>query len=430
MTKQFFLKYKTFFVLFISFVIVSITYSIFFKFSIVNRIPDQFNVVKYDGEWFNGIRNFGYIFAPNQMSNMAFFPFFPYLWKWTFLNGLQISFVNLIIFAASFFLLIGKTIYKTSYLMIISTLPCFIFFFLPYSEACFFLFGTLVILGYRKDSTALICLGLLGCCLTRSVSTFFIPAIIITELLAYKDSGISRKKLITNIIIYTLVCVSSIFVVILVQGLQTNKWFYYIEVQKYWKRDWLLPSVPFTTISPNKVLGIDAVALILGCTAIFFCLKWGYAYLVSEKKLARIRVTVKSSHICKSVYFSALFLSAIAIIDTCFTYDIEGSTNMQCMNRHLLCTSFALCFLNWIHKDYNPEKWDIYFIIGLLLSGIFFTGVINYIHHTIYYILFGMSFFLYKFFPKSQPALVLLFLFNVFFMVIFYQDFINGFWIG
>jgi len=428
MVKRFFLMYKALFVLLTGIVAIVILYFIFIKLGIITKVPDEVNIIKNDAVWFNEIRYLGYTFTPNQKSNMAFFPLFPYLWKWTFLDNFHIIFLNLAIFIISFLILIGKTNYKTSYLMIVSTIPCFIFFFLPYSEACFFLFGTLLILGYRRDSKALIFVGLFGCCLTRSVSIFFIPAVIITELLAYKSSGISRKKLLIDIITNILICVISIFIVVLIQWIETGKWFYYIEVQKHWKREWLIPSIPFTTISPNKVLGIDAIGLMLGCIAIFFCCKWGYSCLVSEQR--RSGLNGKNDQVCKSVYFSALFLSAIAIIDTCFTYNIEGSTNMQCMNRHLMCTSFAVCFLNWINKDYNPRSGDVYFIIAILLSGIFVTGVFNYMHHTVYYILFGLSFFLYKFFQKSQPWYFILFLFNIFFTVIFYHDFISGFWIG
>ena len=382
MAKQFFLTSKALFVLFTSIVVIVILYFIFIKLGIITEVPNEVNIIKNDGVWFNDIRYLGYTFTPNQKSNMAFFPLFPYLWKWTFLSNFQIIFVNLIIFIISFLFLIGKTNYKIPYLMIVSTIPCFIFFFLPYSEACFFLFGTLLILGYRRDSRTLVFIGLFGCCLTRSVSIFFIPAVIVTELLAYKSSSISRKKLLTNIITNTLICVISIFIVVLIQWIETGKWFYYIEVQKYWKREWLIPSIPFTTVSPNKVLGIDAIGLTLGCIAMFFCFKWGYNCVISKQRTSRSGLKEEKNHVCKSVYFSALFLSAIAIIDTCFTYNIEGSTNMQCMNRHLICTSFAVCFLNWINKDYNPGSKDVYFITAILVSGIFVTGIFNYIHHT------------------------------------------------
>ena len=362
------------------------------------------------------------------MSNMAFFPFFPYIWKWLSLDGFQISILNLVVFSISFIILMGKEKYSTAYLLIVSSLPCFIFFFLPYSESWFFLFGTMLIIGYRRESRMLQVLGLFGCCLTRSVSTFFIPAVIITEILAYKASGISRKTLITNITINISACLAGILSVVLIQGLQTGKWFYYIEVQKYWQRHWLFPSFPLTTISPNKVLGIDSVALMLGLIGIYFSVKYCFSQIKS--KITKKEPFHSSPPICKSIYFSILFLAAIAIIDTCFTYDINGKTNMQCMNRHLMCTSFALCFLNWLNNEYRNGSYDIYFIAGFLVLGIFATGIYAYGHHLIYYILFVSSFFLYRFFPAIKPVFLLLFLFNIFFLVIFYQDFLNGLWIG
>jgi hypothetical protein len=403
-------------------------YLCFFQLGITKVIPDKYNTVRYDADWFDDIRVSGYIYVKNQMSNMAFFPLFPYAWKWSGLNGLQMSFLNLIIYIIAYVLLMGKAQYKVLYLMIISSIPCFIFFFLPYSEAWFFLFGTLLIVGYRKDSRALQVIGLVGCCLTRSVSIFFLPAIIITELLAYKKSPSNKKKVLGNILINSLASLSSILIVVIVQGIQTGKWFYYIEVQKYWQRHWIIPSFPVTTISPAKVLGIDAIAMVLGIIAIFFMLKWAYFYL--KKFSVEKKKDEGHQQICKSVYFSTLFLSAIVIVDTCFTYNIDGKTNIQCMNRHLMCTAFAVCFLNWIYKHYNAKVIDGYLISFILVCGIFVTGIYSYSYHLIYYILFCSSFFLYKYFPKLELAFIVLFFFNIFFTVIFYQDFISGFWIG
>ncbi len=59
---------------------------------------------------------------------------------------------------------------------------------------------------------------LVGCCLTRSVSIFFLPAIIITELLAYKKSPGSKKKVLGNILITSGQSKVSILIVVIVQG--------------------------------------------------------------------------------------------------------------------------------------------------------------------------------------------------------------------
>jgi len=428
MIEKFYKTNKPLSVLFLTFVSVSLVYFLFFKLGIIKTVPDSNNVIKHDADWFFSIRKYGYSYVDGQMSNMAFFPFFPYFWKWSHLSSLQICFVNLFVFTISFLVLMGSGAYKVKYLMIVSSIPCFLFFFLPYSEAWFFLFGTLLIVGYRRKSRVLQIIGIFGCCLTRSVSTFFLPAIIITELLAYKRSAITRRELIINILINTLACLSSILIVVVIQGFQTGKWFYYIEVQKYWKRHWIFPSFPLTTISPNKILGIDAIAMVLGMVALYFCLKWICQWL---KQVVFKRADSNSNQeVCRSVYFSALFLSAILIIDTCFTYNIEGRTNMQCMNRHLMCTSFAVCFLNWMHKDYEAKWKEGYVIVFILIGGIFLTGIYSYYHHVIYYLIFCSSFFLYKFLPKLESVFVILFFFNIFFMVIFYQDFLNDLWVG
>lgn len=428
MIEKFYKDNKPLSILLLTFVSVLLTYYLFLNLDLVKTVPNDNNVIKYDADWFFSIRKYGYTYIEGQMSNIAFFPFFPYFWKWSHLSGWLICFANLLIFALSFLALMGAREYKAKYLMVISSIPCFIFFFLPYSESWFFLFGTSLIIGFRRKSRILQIIGIFGCCLTRSVSTFFLPAIVITELLSYKRSMMTRKEMAINILLNTLASLSSILMVVVIQGIQTGKWFYYIEVQRYWKRHWMFPSFPFTTISPNKILGIDAIAMILGVIAMYFSLKWGQQWL--KQILFKDIGSDSNQEICKSVYFSALFLSAIVIVDTCFTYNIEGRSNIQCMNRHLMCTSFALCFLNWMHKDYIAKWKDGYIIIAILIGGIFVSGIYSYYHHVIYYALFCSSFFLYKFFPKLEPVFIILFFFNVFFLVIFYHDFLNDLWVG
>jgi hypothetical protein len=428
MVRDFLNSNRVLFVLLFNIFVISLTYCLFMQLGVINITPDEFNMVQYDASWFKGIRQHGYSYTPNQMSNMAFFPLFPYLWKWSFLDGFQVSIFNLILFVFAFVLLLGKKKYSIVYLLVITSLPCFIFMFLPYSEALFFFFGTILISGYQRNSKPFRLIGLLGCCLTRSVSTFFIPAVIITELLAYRDSNMTRRQLWVNMITNIGVCLLSILVVVLIQGVQTGKWFYYIEVQQYWKRNWIFPSIPFTVISPAKVLGIDAVSLVVGIIAIYFCFKWGYQYL--QDFFPNRNDGERSSLVCKSVYFSALFIAAIAITDTCFTYNIDGRTNMQCMNRHLLCTAFAVWFIHWLMQKFKPEKLDRYFIITIFATGVFFTGVFEYSYLLVYYLVFCLSIYLTNLSNRFSVLLIFLYLFNVFFMVIFYQDFLSGFWIG
>jgi hypothetical protein len=418
---------KTFGILASLLIFVVILYHAFIKAGIISELPNQLNVLQCDAKWFNSIRLFGYTYVPNTKSNLAFFPLFPYLWKWSLLGALGISVFNLIIFMVSFSWLLGREKYALSYLFIISSLPCFIFIFLPYSEACFFLFGTALIYGYGQNSRIWQVIGLLGCCLTRSVSTVFIPAVIITEFLAYLNGGINKKTFFINAVINTTTCLVSILVVVIIQGLQTNKWFYYIEVQQFWQRHWLIPSLPLTTVSPNKVLGIDAVAFIIGIIAIYCCFKWFWR--LARKAYNNNEIALRHESTDKAVYFCALFLSAIVIIDTGFTYNINGRTNIQCLNRHLLCTPFAVYFLLWI-KNNKAGRLDRYVITGILILGFFITGVSGYYHHIIYYILFCYSFFFLSSVKRFNAPAIALVLFNLFFVVIFYHDFLNGFWIG
>ncbi|WP_345213295.1 hypothetical protein [Mucilaginibacter gynuensis] len=393
---------------------------------VLKYTPDPDIVIQYDSIWFDVIKKDGYVYHPNMMSNMAFFPLFSYLWKWTGLDGMQICYFNLLLFFLSFLFLLGKRKLSIINLLIMASFPSFAFLFLPYSESTFFIFGVLLINGYKSNSRTFQIIGLLGCCLTRSVSTIFIPAVIFTEIFSYLMQRKNVRTHIINATVNTLTCLFSILIVVFIQGYQTGKWFYYIEVQKYWKRHWLIPSLPFTTVSPVKMTGIDTISLVLGLVALCFCIKYALKYFKSQAIFKNENVV----KIPKSVYFSALYLVGILILDTCFTYNLRERTNMQCLGRHLLCTAFAVEFITWLVHDYTPTAKDLYVAVFILLLGCVVTEVYQYPQHALYFVLFYTSLLVPYLFRYTSYMRYMLYLMNVFFLIIFYHDFLSGFWIG
>jgi hypothetical protein len=405
--------------------LVLLIYLGLFKLNVLSVLPNEIGYLSWDVAFYRDIKDIGYVYATSKATNMAFFPLFPYIWKMVHLSALQMGVFNFALFACSFIWLIGKEKFKAIYLLVLISIPCFIFFYLPYSESLFFLFGTLIIKGYRNDKFNLLIIGILGCCLTRAISTVFIPMIIITELLHWKNS----KELIAFPYKRILVCCSAallaILIVISIQGIQTGKWFYYMEMAKKFNRALIFPSFPFTTISPDRVLGIDGIAWVVGFIATYFCIKWsiisfGSFFLRQDYPLSTDR----------SVYFSALFISAVFLIDTFFTNHIEDRTNLWSINRHLLCTPFAVHFINWFFKDCRKEKPDLYSLTIILLSGLFITGVYQYQLHIYFYLIFVTAIFLSKFFDKALFLLYPLYAFNLMLAIVLYHDFLSFKWAG
>jgi len=405
--------------------LTTLIYFILFKLEILSSLPDEFNYLNWDVAFYRDIKDIGYVYAGSKASNMAFFPLFPYIWKLIQSSALQIGFFNFVLFACSFSLLIDKEKFETRYLLVLISIPCFIFFYLPYSESLFFFFGTLTIKGYKNDKFSFLIIGILGCCLTRAVSTVFIPMIIITEIVNWKTSKGIIAFPYKRILLCCLTALLAILIVVAIQGIQTGKWFYYLEAAKKFDRGLILPSLPFTTIAPEKILGIDGIAWVTGLVAVYFCLKWtiiSFKYFLLKQDCPVV--------FDRAAYFSMLFVSAVFMIDTFFTNYIEGHTNLWSINRHLLCTPFAVCFINWFIKDYKKEKFDLYSLIIIFISGLFITGIYQYQFHIYFYVLFVLSIFLSKFFDKAAMLLYPLYVFNLILAVVFYNDFLSFKWVG
>lgn len=405
--------------------LTALIYFILFKLEILSFLPDEFNYLNWDVAFYKDIKEIGYVYAGSKASNMAFFPLFPYVWKLIQSSALQIGVFNFVLFACSLALLIGKEKFETRYLLALISIPCFIFFYLPYSESLFFFFGTLIIKGYKDDKFSFLMIGILGCCLTRAVSTVFIPMIIITEIMHWKNSKDTVAFPYKRLLLCCLTALLAILIVVCIQGVQTGKWFYYLEAAKNFNRGLILPSLPFTTIAPEKILGIDGIAWVTGLVAVYFCLKWT---LISFKCFLLKQDCPLVFD--RGVYFSMLFVSAVFMIDTFFTNYIDGRTNLWSINRHLLCTPFAVYFINWFVKDDKKEKFDLYSLIIIFISGIFITGIYQYQLHTYFYVLFVLSMFLSNFFAKATMLLYPLYIFNLILVVVFYHDFLSFKWVG
>jgi hypothetical protein len=408
--------------------IITLTYAIFAQLGIIITFPNESNLVSWDSVWYEEIKDWGYVYRHQQMTNMAFFPFFPMFWKISNFSAIQMSLFNMVIFTISFTLLMGTGKHKIMHLLVLSSLPCFIFFFLPYSEAFFFLFGTLLLMGYNKGSTALILIGILGCCLTRAVATVFIPLLIVTEIICWHRDSCSLTQLFKRILLYSSIAVSSILIVVLMQWVQTGKWFYYLEAISYWNRQWIIPKLPFSTISPEKVLGIDAVAWTVGVIAAYFSIKRGFAFL---QRLGIFKISQnKIQSVSRSECFSALFLSAVLVVDSFFTFNINNGGNLWSINRHLLCTPFAVYFLYWFLVKYKVKPIDFYFIIAIVALSLFVTGIFRYQYHVFFFLVFFFSLIISRFIPKLYWGLYPLYIINIILFVIFYQDFLSIRWVG
>jgi hypothetical protein len=134
LNKQFFSNYLPFFyVLFFYFVF----FSIYFLGGIDAKFTNE-NFIKWDTIWYERIMKSGYFWNPNEQSSVAFFPFFPFLWRFSHLSPIGVSVLNAFAFAGGATVFFRQFEFKTIEKFYLLSMPCLMFCFIPYTEACGF----------------------------------------------------------------------------------------------------------------------------------------------------------------------------------------------------------------------------------------------------------------------------------------------------
>jgi hypothetical protein len=284
---------------------------------------------------------------PQAESTVAFFPGFPYFWKFTGLGVYGISVVNYIItIVATYFLAKSLGIENRIVLLFLSIPSCF-FFFIPYSEALFFFTATLLLIGLKNNKIWLIILGLFLCSIFRSSANIFIPAIIIMELIG-EGNWVSKLK---RTILFMVAALSGILLTAYIQFLQTGEWWGFLQTQQHWGHFLQWPHFPFSSWS-RVAIPLDACALFIGISAmgiaIMMVFKWLFLSVLQHDK---------------AFVFSCLCLAGL----TAFAIAFKGGV-MFSLNRYLLVSPFMLVFMHGIgkHIKVNPKT---YITIGMAVLG-------------------------------------------------------------
>ncbi len=62
-----------------------VLYCFLFKIGAITAFPNKYNLVTWDAGFYHSIKNGGYQYYTDRVSNIGFFPLFPYFWKLTHL---------------------------------------------------------------------------------------------------------------------------------------------------------------------------------------------------------------------------------------------------------------------------------------------------------------------------------------------------------
>lgn len=339
----------------------------------VMQFPEEEKLMRWDAGWYASIVKNGYQYQPDGQCNLAFFPLFPFVWKWSGLSNSGISLLNFLFF------LIGMTIVATLFsfrrrdVLFFAATPSLMFCLVPYSEALFFLSVSLLLAGLDQRNRWLSSAGIILCGLTRSVSILFFASIIflaLVETIRYRDEW---KKHVQTCLMHLTACVVSVGLVAYIQWQHTGRWFYFLKVQQYWDKMWGWPRLPLTTWGGPSLIWLDGTALFIGCMAMMLC-------VVILWKATR---NDSDNFFHPAFIFSCTYLADVTLTTLLYSSGKE-QTSIYSLNRYVFATSFFVTFLAGL-KEHKKQlgvilMWGGYALV-ILLSLI--LGVLpTIIHHS------------------------------------------------
>ena len=377
-------------------------------------IKDLFNsenFINADAEHYHTIMKHGY-----KGFTVGFFPLFPLIWR-SLSTGIHgIVFINGIIFLISFYFIIkGLNIQKLIHIVFYLSIPSFIFFFLPFTEATFFLCSTLIISGLIKRKYILVYAGLFLAILTRPIFFVFIPALILTEIY-----GERSEKNYLRMLLYIAIAIMGIITVGYIQFLDTGEWFKFFSAQKLWGNELQIPKLPLSSWAGNLIVRLDGFAFLTGVMA--------GGFLIAL--ILRI-YGLKDKKVPEEVVFSVSYMAGITLYDLLY----RGGS-LHCMNRYLWATPFIIVAANyWIKQKFSFRNKQLLLIFGFLFIFWFLFGSYNHIMGILKYSLLSL-YVLLIFTLKSDIQIIRrmsLFLFivlNFIFQIFFSVRFLQGGWVG
>ena len=380
------------------------------RFSGYSTLPSENSFLHWDAMHYQTIRDHGY-----GTGMVAFFPLFPLLWKLSFAGSIGISILNGLIYITSFSWLASIFNIDQKRVLLLASTPSLIFMFLPFSEAVFFLSCTILLAGLVKKQTFMMITGILLAGLTRPVATVFIPSLL---LMYFLQKG-NLKNEIQLLLKLSGVCIAVFILLLFIQYLQTGEWFIFFKVQRNWENYLRLPEFPLSSWAGGLIVRLDALAFFAGIAAGFYIL-----YLLYRKLKSGIQETNPA------LLFSLCYLSFMALI-VLFT---RGGV-LNSLNRYIFCTAF---FIVALHELLNSKGFSGKTVLLIFLStGIFWLLFGSYVHIQTILKFMLISLYLVLLFCITAENRFLrntgyfgVITCNIFFMLMFFNRFLTGEWVG
>jgi len=343
---------------------------------------------------------------------VAFFPLFPFAWNFLGLSLIGISCLNAVIYISCIaFLGKAENMNWADYLIALA-LPSAVFYFIPYSEAFYFISCGLLLYGIRENKFHLEILGIILCCFCRPVLPVIFPAVLLFSL--YEKSTMYKA------VIRSATALAGTLSAFFIHWIYTGNFFSYFSAFNTWDYNFRFPLLPLKSGGGNMITHIDGYALLFGIISILLVI----IFLKNNNK----KNEIKSYEFFSLVYLSFFTLLILGLL--------RGGS-LTSLNRFIFCSPFFIVSLFYIEKNFIKIKSTrniLLLLMSLVLFGLLFQSYVHiqvFIKYLIVAILF--SFYLAK--KHSVLRIInvektILLLMLIALQLVCVNKFLNGQWVG
>ncbi|MCB2380017.1 hypothetical protein LGH70_20655 [Hymenobacter sp. BT635] len=408
-------------------VLLVVAYSVLYAFGVIQQLPTDQRLLTWDANLFHNLSQTGYDQATSGIN--AFFPLLPLVWHYTNMSAISVSILNACCTWVGVGLLAWSFQLSFRQILVALSAPMLFFGLVPYAEAFFFFFSTIMLVGLHQRKHGLVLVGLFLACLSRSAATLFVPAYLFAELLWWSRSA--KLASLLRIITGLLAILTAVGGVMLAQYKSHGDAFAFFKVHdKLWGHKIRLPDVVLFSSGGFNILWLDAFALIISFICFISCAVLGIRWLKKSNP-------AEGAFPSKAVLFSMGYCVGAAF----FIIFYQGG-DLVGMARYVLASPFFVVLLWWCWTMPAPQQRKLLGIVvgtGLAvivcMGGVwrftsFYPG-----QAVVYFTLFLLYVVVYLAVSPNaarwyREAATGLYIVNVLLMVYLFVLFMQGIWIN
>lgn len=386
-----------------------------FETGLVKFIPDALNLRKWDAGWYHTLSETGYTYDVGAPNNLVFFPLFPLIWHIAHVGVWGMSVLNTLFFATGFSILCSMYKPDTQNKVLWLSLPCVYFVFIPYTEALFFLLGTIAFYGIKNKKKLMVWVALFLLSLTRPTGVLLGPAFLAMSLIS--NSNKTWHKSLLTYLTYLLPMALGMFLFFWYEYTVSGKWFVFFEIEKiWWGHTFNWPVLPFGNHYNYTLTWISAAAMFVSFFSLLFLFYRFIRWLVKNETIDEV-LALSCGYLIMSMMVIILYNPAWG----------APSTNIAGIFRYTLMTPFFFVFLDHFTNKVQ-YTWKNYLLIFFIATIVWLSfGAYVHIQHFLYFQCVTLLIFAYMLHAnkKLQWPILILAALNVFFQVQYFQQFIG-----